>query len=83
MERSRSSRDRERGKEGEKHGDRDNDKPHDSYRGKCREREWGGEESKRERSSKNPTRDHHRRHLEKLMEHPVCVTCVRALVRVL
>ena len=66
-ERGDRGRERGRGREEEKRRDRNNDKPQEN-KGKWRER---GGDRERERRSKNPTRDHHKRHLEKLMEHPV------------
>ena len=69
MEKRRSPR-RDRGSgrgEGgdEKHRNTGNDRPRE------KEKWERGEEGRRARPSKNPTRDHHRQHLEKLMEHPV------------
>lgn len=75
MDRTRHSRDRDRDREKEREKDRlrDTEDKHreKDERDRWRERERSGEE--RKRASKNPTRDHHRRHLEKLMEHPVGV----------
>lgn len=83
MDRTRHSRDRDRDREKEREKgrlrdteDKHREKDDGSQRGRWKEKERSGEE--RKRASKNPTRDHHRRHLEKLMEHPVRL-CLSAL----
>lgn len=75
MERTRSPRRERGGGRGgggeEKHRNTGNDRPRDSDRPREKEKWERSEEGRRARSSKNPTKDLHKRHLEKLMEHPV------------
>lgn len=70
MERSRSARDREGrrgGRSDERHRKAGDERPREKEKWKRGE----DERRVRERPSRNPTKDQHRRHLEKLMEHPV------------